>query len=85
VRHRRPGRPALRSDRACRRQPAGRGVPASRIVLTGNTIMEATLGMLPDEAAARQIAARRLTRLPRPFGDGNASERIATRLRRFLR
>jgi len=33
------------------------GVPADRIVLTGNTIVEATLGMLPDEAGARAIAA----------------------------
>ncbi len=33
------------------------GVPASRIVLTGNTIVEATLGMLPDEASARVIAS----------------------------
>jgi UDP-N-acetylglucosamine 2-epimerase (non-hydrolysing) len=32
------------------------GVPASKIVLTGNTIVEATLGMLPDEATARQTA-----------------------------
>jgi UDP-N-acetylglucosamine 2-epimerase (non-hydrolysing) len=33
------------------------GVPASRIVLTGNTIVEATLAMLPDERAARAVAA----------------------------
>jgi UDP-N-acetylglucosamine 2-epimerase (non-hydrolysing) len=33
------------------------GVPAGKIVLTGNTVVEATLGMLPDEAAARDIAA----------------------------
>jgi UDP-N-acetylglucosamine 2-epimerase (non-hydrolysing) len=33
------------------------GVPASKINLTGNTIVEATLGMLPDEASARIIAA----------------------------
>ena len=33
------------------------GVPAEKIVLTGNTIVEATLGMLPDDAAAREIAA----------------------------
>jgi UDP-N-acetylglucosamine 2-epimerase (non-hydrolysing) len=33
------------------------GVPAGRIALTGNTIVEATLGMLPGEAEARQIAA----------------------------
>jgi UDP-N-acetylglucosamine 2-epimerase (non-hydrolysing) len=33
------------------------GVPAARIALTGNTIVEATLEMLPDDAAARQIAA----------------------------
>ncbi len=33
------------------------GVPAEKIELTGNTIVEATLGMLPDDAAAREIAA----------------------------
>jgi UDP-N-acetylglucosamine 2-epimerase (non-hydrolysing) len=33
------------------------GVPADKIALTGNTIVEATLGMLPDEAAAREMAA----------------------------
>jgi UDP-N-acetylglucosamine 2-epimerase (non-hydrolysing) len=33
------------------------GVPAEKIVLTGNTIVEATLGMLPDEADAAEIAA----------------------------
>ena len=33
------------------------GVPAGKIVLTGNTIVEATLGMLPDDAAAREIVA----------------------------
>jgi UDP-N-acetylglucosamine 2-epimerase (non-hydrolysing) len=33
------------------------GVPAAKIALTGNTIVEATLAMLPGEAAARQIAA----------------------------
>jgi UDP-N-acetylglucosamine 2-epimerase (non-hydrolysing) len=33
------------------------GVPTGKIVLTGNTIVEATLGMLPGESAARQIAA----------------------------
>jgi UDP-N-acetylglucosamine 2-epimerase (non-hydrolysing) len=33
------------------------GVPAEKIVLTGNTIVEATLGMLPDETAARGIVA----------------------------
>src|SRR5580692_523088 len=33
------------------------GVPAGKIVLTGNTIVEATLGMLPDDTAAGQIAA----------------------------
>lgn len=33
------------------------GVPAGRIVLTGNTIVEATLAMLPDAKAAREIAA----------------------------
>jgi UDP-N-acetylglucosamine 2-epimerase (non-hydrolysing) len=32
------------------------GVPVEKIVLTGNTIVEATLGMLPDEATARDIA-----------------------------
>ena len=31
------------------------GVPADRIALTGNTIVEATIGMMPDEAAARAI------------------------------
>jgi UDP-N-acetylglucosamine 2-epimerase (non-hydrolysing) len=35
------------------------GVPAGKIELTGNTIVEATLGMMPDEAAAREIAAGR--------------------------
>jgi UDP-N-acetylglucosamine 2-epimerase (non-hydrolysing) len=33
------------------------GVPADKIELTGNTIVEATLAMLPDEAGARAIAA----------------------------
>ena len=33
------------------------GVPTGKIVLTGNTIVEATLGMLPGDTAARQIAA----------------------------
>ena len=33
------------------------GVPAEKIVLTGNTIVEATLGMLPDEETAREIGA----------------------------
>ncbi len=33
------------------------GVPADRIVLTGNTIVEATIGMMPDEAAARAIVS----------------------------
>jgi len=33
------------------------GVPADKIALTGNTIVEATLAMLPGPAAARQIAA----------------------------
>lgn len=33
------------------------GVPAEKIELTGNTIVEATLGMLPAEADAREIAA----------------------------
>jgi UDP-N-acetylglucosamine 2-epimerase (non-hydrolysing) len=36
---------------------AAEGVPAARIALTGNTIVEATLAMLPGEAAAREIAA----------------------------
>jgi len=31
------------------------GVPSEKIVLTGNTIVEATLGMLPDEETAREI------------------------------
>jgi UDP-N-acetylglucosamine 2-epimerase (non-hydrolysing) len=34
------------------------GVPPEKIVLTGNTIVEATLGMLPDDATAHEIAAR---------------------------
>lgn len=33
------------------------GVPAEKIELTGNTIVEATLGMMPSEAEAREIAA----------------------------
>jgi UDP-N-acetylglucosamine 2-epimerase (non-hydrolysing) len=33
------------------------GVPDDRIALTGNTIVEATLAMLPGEAASREIAA----------------------------
>jgi len=33
------------------------GVPAEKIVLTGNTIVEATARMLPDYAAARDIVA----------------------------
>jgi UDP-N-acetylglucosamine 2-epimerase (non-hydrolysing) len=33
------------------------GVPAEKIALTGNTAVEATMGMLPDDAAAREIAA----------------------------
>jgi UDP-N-acetylglucosamine 2-epimerase (non-hydrolysing) len=33
------------------------GVPAARIALTGNTIVEATMQMLPAPDAARQIAA----------------------------
>ena len=33
------------------------GIPPDKIVLTGNTIVEATLGVLPDDAMARQIAA----------------------------
>jgi UDP-N-acetylglucosamine 2-epimerase (non-hydrolysing) len=34
------------------------GIPAEKIVLTGNTIVEATLGMLPSEAMAGEISAR---------------------------
>jgi UDP-N-acetylglucosamine 2-epimerase (non-hydrolysing) len=33
------------------------GVPAGKIKLTGNTIVEATLGMLPSDEVAREIAA----------------------------
>jgi UDP-N-acetylglucosamine 2-epimerase (non-hydrolysing) len=33
------------------------GIPASRIIRTGNTIVEATLEMAPDDAAAREIAS----------------------------
>jgi UDP-N-acetylglucosamine 2-epimerase (non-hydrolysing) len=33
------------------------GVPAGKIALTGNPIVEATLGMLPDEQTARRITA----------------------------
>jgi UDP-N-acetylglucosamine 2-epimerase (non-hydrolysing) len=33
------------------------GVPAEKIALTGNTIVEATLAMLPSDKAAREIAA----------------------------
>jgi UDP-N-acetylglucosamine 2-epimerase (non-hydrolysing) len=33
----------------------GEGVPVSKITLTGNTVVEATLGMLPGPRAARQI------------------------------
>lgn len=33
------------------------GVPATKIALTGNTIVEATLGMLPSDVEARKIAA----------------------------
>jgi UDP-N-acetylglucosamine 2-epimerase (non-hydrolysing) len=33
------------------------GVPADNIVLTGNTVVEATVGMLPDEAVTREIVA----------------------------
>src|SRR5579859_3021786 len=33
------------------------GVPASRILLTGNTIVEATLASLPDDATSRDIAS----------------------------
>jgi UDP-N-acetylglucosamine 2-epimerase (non-hydrolysing) len=35
----------------------GEGVPAARIALTGNTIVEATQQMLPGPPAAREIAA----------------------------
>jgi UDP-N-acetylglucosamine 2-epimerase (non-hydrolysing) len=35
----------------------GEGVPTEKITLTGNTIVEATLAMLPSEAEAEQIAA----------------------------
>jgi UDP-N-acetylglucosamine 2-epimerase (non-hydrolysing) len=38
-------------------QLTAEGVPASRIELTGNTIVEATLEMLPDLATATEIAA----------------------------
>ena len=34
------------------------GVPAGKIMVTGNTIVEATLRMLPGPSAARQIAER---------------------------
>jgi UDP-N-acetylglucosamine 2-epimerase (non-hydrolysing) len=34
------------------------GVPADRIVLTGNTIVEATLDTMPDDQAARAIVSR---------------------------
>jgi UDP-N-acetylglucosamine 2-epimerase (non-hydrolysing) len=33
----------------------GEGVPTEKIALTGNTIVEATLGMAPDDTAARMI------------------------------
>ena len=33
------------------------GIPAEKIALTGNTIVEATLGILPDEETAREIVA----------------------------
>lgn len=36
---------------------AAEGVPAEKIELTGNTIVEATLAMLPDDRAARVIAS----------------------------
>ena len=36
----------------------GEGVPAGKITLTGNTIVEATQAMLPSDASARRIAAR---------------------------
>jgi UDP-N-acetylglucosamine 2-epimerase (non-hydrolysing) len=34
------------------------GVPVDKIVLTGNTVVEATVGMLPDETVAREIVTR---------------------------
>jgi UDP-N-acetylglucosamine 2-epimerase (non-hydrolysing) len=34
------------------------GVPTNKIAVTGNTVVEATVGMLPDDATAREIAAR---------------------------
>jgi UDP-N-acetylglucosamine 2-epimerase (non-hydrolysing) len=39
-------------------QLVAEGVPAAKIELTGNTIVEATIQMLPDEPAATEIAAR---------------------------
>jgi hypothetical protein len=33
-------------------------LPAEKIILTGNTIVEATLGMLLDEHTAREIVAK---------------------------
>ena len=45
------------SDPAGGRNLTAEGIPAGTIELTGNTLVEATLGMLPDEAAARDIAA----------------------------
>ncbi len=46
------------------------GVPDRKIVLTGNTIVEATLGMLPDEDAATEIVAG--------FGTGPGEYALAT-------
>ena len=57
LRDRRAGRPALRADRRAAANLAAEGVPGGRIALTGNTIVEATLAMLPGDEAARQIAA----------------------------
>jgi hypothetical protein len=43
------------------------GVPADRIVLTGNTIVEAILDILPDETTARQArCTSRPPNVPRP-------------------
>jgi UDP-N-acetylglucosamine 2-epimerase (non-hydrolysing) len=36
----------------------GAGVSPDKIALTGNTVVEATVGMLPDETVAREIVAR---------------------------
>jgi hypothetical protein len=47
--HRHPGRPALHPHQACRRQPPQRRHSVRKIAFTANTIVEATLGMLPDK------------------------------------